>query len=95
MIHSGVSEEELQSSFEDLNLKTNEKSSDAPRGVEDLLGQPWGKFDYKVFHTKPSSSNIPLEAMVPTEWRDEFEDEDNKGYNVRIDDTEMNHGHRE
>ena len=87
MINSRVSKGEVLSSFKDLNLKTNEKSLDAPRGVEDLLGQLLGKFDYKVFHTKLSSSNIPLEAMVPTGWRDEFEDEDNEGYNMRIENT--------
>ena len=38
MINSGVSEGEVLSSFKDLNLETIEKSSDAPRGVEDLLG---------------------------------------------------------
>ena len=59
------------------------------------MGQASCKFDYKVFHTKPSSSNIPLEVVVPTGWRDEFEDEDNEGYNVQIDNTKVNHGHRE
>ena len=32
---------------------------------------------------------------MPTGWGDEFEDEDNEGYNVWIDNTEENHGHRE
>ena len=43
MINSGVSEEEVLNSFEDLNLQTNEESPDVPKDaekVEDLLGQP-------------------------------------------------------
>ena len=162
MINSGVSEEEVLSSFEDLDLKTNENTLDAPkpsqRGVEDLLGQPsgkfdykvfyskppsydipiesitprgWGeeygddnelisensekpeapkqphqrmedllgqpsgKFDYKVFYTKPSSSDIPFETIVPTGWGDEFEEEDKEGYNVRIDNAKVNHDRQE
>ena len=55
------------------------------------MGQPLGKFDYKVFYSKPASNDIPLEAIVPTGWGDEFEDEDNKGYNVQIDNTEVSH----
>ena len=67
MINSGVSEEKVLRSFKNLNLNTNEKSLDAPtneeevekplnpkqsyRGVDDLLGQPSGKFDYKVLTT--------------------------------------------
>ena len=146
MIHSVVREEEVQSSFEDLDLKTKEKSYDAPnrvevllgqhsgkfnykvfyskppsydipiesivfggwgdefeddkleiekkeaetpkqpqRGVEDLLYQPSGKFDYKVFYSKLASNDIPLETIVPIGWGDEFKDEDNEGYNVWID----------
>ena len=41
MINSGVSEEEVLNSFEDLNLQTNEESLDGPKDakkVEDLLG---------------------------------------------------------
>ena len=41
MINSGVSEEEVLNSFEDLNLQTNEESPDIPKDfekVEDLLG---------------------------------------------------------
>ena len=34
MINSGVSEEEVLSSFKDLNFKTNEKSPDAPTDEE-------------------------------------------------------------
>ena len=47
------------------------------RGVEDLLGQPSGKFDYKVFYSKPASNDIPLETIMPTEEGDEFKDEEN------------------
>ena len=40
MINSGVSEEEVLNSFEDLNLQTNKESPDAPKDakkVKDLL----------------------------------------------------------
>ena len=47
-----------------------------------MLGQPSGKFNYKVFYSKPTSNDIPLEAIVPTGWGDEFEDNDNEGYNM-------------
>ena len=43
MINSGVSEEEVLNSFEDLILQTKEETLDAPKDaekVEDLLGQP-------------------------------------------------------
>ena len=52
IINSGISEEEVLNSFEDINLQTKEETPDAPKNdekVEDLLGQPSGKFDYKVF----------------------------------------------
>ena len=78
MINSGVSEKEVLKSFEDLYLKTNENTHDAPkqsqRGVEDLLGQPSGKFDYKVFYSKPPSFDIPIESITPRGWGDEFGD---------------------
>ena len=60
-----------------------------------MLGQASGKFDYKVFYSKLPSYDIPLEIIVPTGWEDEFEDEDNEGYNVWIDNTKVNHSHRE
>ena len=75
--------------------KKAEKTEQPHRGIEDLLGQPSGKFDYKVFYSKPPSYDIPLETIVPTGWGDEFEDEDNEGYNVWIDNTEENNGHQE
>ena len=68
MINWGVSEEEVLNSFEDLNLQTNEESPDAPinaEKVEDLLGQPSGKFDYKVFYSKPPSYDIPIKLIIP------------------------------
>ena len=41
MINSGISEEEVLNSFEDINLQTQEEIPDAPKNdekVEDLLG---------------------------------------------------------
>ena len=67
MINSGVSEEEILNSFEDINLQTKEETHEAPKDVEkveDLLGQPSGKFDYKVFYSKPPSYDIPIESIV-------------------------------
>ena len=68
MINSGVSEEEVLSSFEDLDLKANENAADVPkksqRGVEDLLDQPSLKFDYKVFYSKPPSYEILIESIT-------------------------------
>ena len=78
MINSGVSEEEILNSFEDLNFQTKKEISDAPKSeerVEDLLGQPSGKFDYKVFYSKPPSYDIPIESIIPGGWGDEFEDD--------------------
>ena len=55
MINSGVSEEEVLNFFENISLQTNENAPDASKqsqkGVKDLLGQPSGKFNYKVFYT--------------------------------------------
>ena len=68
MINSETSEEEVLNSFEDINLQTKEEIPDAPKNdekVEDLLGQPSGKFDYKVFYSKPSSYDIPIESIIP------------------------------
>lgn len=64
MINSGVSKEEVLTSFMDLNLQTNEKSPDTPKdAVEDLLGQPSGKFDYKVFILKHLPMTFPLSQL--------------------------------
>ena len=38
------------------------------------MGQPSGKFDYKVFYTKPPSFDVPIESIIPGGWGDEFED---------------------
>ena len=76
-INSGVSKEEVLNSFEDINLQTQEKTPDAPKSdekVEDLLGQPSGKFDYKVFYSKPPSFDIPIESIMLGGWGDEFDD---------------------
>ena len=79
MINSGVSEEEVLNSFKNISLQTNENTSDTPKqsqkGVEDLLGQPLGTFDYKVFYSKPPFSDMPIESIVPIGWGDEFDDE--------------------
>ena len=77
-INSGVSEEEVLNSFEDINLQTQEKTHNAPKNdekVEDLLGQPSGKFDYKMFYSKPPSYDIPIKSIVLVGWGDEFDDD--------------------
>ena len=77
MINSGVNKEEVLNSFEDLNLQIEEKTPDAPKNdekVEDLLSQPSGKFDYKVFYSKPPLYDIPIESIIPGGWGDEFDD---------------------
>ena len=69
-INSGVSKEEVLNSFEE--------TPDTPKSaekVEDLLGQPSGKFDYKVFYSKPPSYDIPIESIIPEGWGDEFEND--------------------
>ena len=79
MINSGISEEEVLNSFEDINLQTKEEILDAPKNdekEEDLLGQPLGKFDYKVFYSKPPSHDIPIESIMPGGWGDEFNDDE-------------------
>ena len=78
IINSGVSEEELLNFFEEINLQTKEETYEAPKDiekVEDLLGQPSGKFDYKVFYSKPPSYDIPIKSIVPGGWGDEFDDD--------------------
>ena len=39
------------------------------------MGQPSGKFDYKVFYSRLSSYDIPIESIVPRGWGDEFDDD--------------------
>ena len=75
MINSGVSEEEILNSFEDMNLQEIPNTPKSEEKVEDLLGQPSGKFDYKVFYSKPPSYDIPIESIIPGGWGDEFEDD--------------------
>ena len=78
MINLWISEEEVLNSFKDINLQTKGETPNAPKNdekVEDLLGQPLGKFDYKVFYSKPSSYNIPIKSIIPGSWGDEFDDE--------------------
>ena len=41
-----------------------------------MLGQPLGKFDYKVFYSKPPSYDILIESIIPGGWDEEFDDED-------------------
>ena len=74
-INSGVSEEEVLNSFEDINLQETPNAPKSEEKVEDLLGQPSGKFDYKVFYSKPPSYDIPIELIIPGRWGDEFEDD--------------------
>ena len=79
MINSGVSEEEVINSFEDINLQTKEETPDAPKNeerVKDLLGQPSSKFDYKVFYSKPPSHDISIESIMLESWGDEFDDDE-------------------
>ena len=78
MINSGVSEEEVLNSFGNLNLQNPKESPDAPKDaerVEDLLGQPSGKFDYKVFYSKSPSFDIPFESIIHRGWGAEFKDD--------------------
>ena len=42
--------------------------------MEDLASQSSGKFDYKVFYSKPPSYDIPIESIIPGGWGDEFDD---------------------
>ena len=93
MINSGVSEEEVLNSFENINLQTNENAPNASKrsqkGVEDLLGQLSGKFNYKVFYSKPPSYDIPIELIIPGGWGDEFKnDEPVSEKNKRVKNSE-------
>ena len=68
----------MLNSFKDINLQTKEEIPNAPKNdekVEDLLGQPSGKFDYKVFYSKPPLHDIPIESIIPGGWGDEFDNE--------------------
>ena len=46
--------------------------------MEDLLGQPSDKFDYKVFYSKPPSYDVPIESIIPRGWGDKFEDDESE-----------------
>ena len=63
-INSGVSKEEVLNSFEDMNLQEIPNAPKSEEKVEDMLGQPSGKFDYKVFYSKPPSYGIPIESII-------------------------------
>ncbi|KAK2381926.1 hypothetical protein QL285_069493 [Trifolium repens] len=41
----------------------------------DLLGQPSGKYDYYVKYTAPESSEIPIEAVTPSGWKSNSNEE--------------------
>ena len=79
-INSGVSKEEMLNSFENISLQTNENTPDASKqsqkGVEDLLGQRSGKFDYKGFYAKSLSFDFPIGSIIPIGWGEEFNDVD-------------------
>ena len=63
--------------FEEITLQTKKEIPDTPKNnekVKDMLGQPSGKFDYKVFYSNPSSCDIPIELLIPGGWGDEFDD---------------------
>ena len=39
------------------------------------MGQPSGKFNYKVFYYKLPSYDSPIESIVSKGWGDEFDDD--------------------
>ena len=56
----------------DENLKVKQNKPE----VRDLLGQPFGKFDYKVKYSAPSTSRVLQKVIVPLGWGVEFDKED-------------------
>ena len=69
----------MLNSFEDINLQAKEEIPNAPKNdekVEDLLGQPSNKFDYKVFYSKPPSYDILIESIMHGGWGDDFDDDE-------------------
>ena len=44
--------------------------------VWDLLGQPSGKFDYKVKYSTPLSAYVLTENIMPSRWGEEFDKKD-------------------
>ena len=70
--------------------KKGKKDNNAPKSdekVEDLLDQPLGKFDYKVFYSKPPSYDIPIKSIVPGGWGDEFDNKPASKEDQKIEDT--------
>ena len=58
--------------------------------MEDLLGQPLSKFDYKVFYFKPPSYDILIESIMPGGWGDEFDDDEPvKEEEKKVEDAEQ------
>ena len=49
----------------------------------DLLGQPFGKYDYKVKYSAPPSAHVLVENIVPSGWGEEFNKEDGTISNVQ------------
>ncbi|KAK2383586.1 hypothetical protein QL285_071021 [Trifolium repens] len=45
----------------------------------DLLGQPSGKYDYYVKYMAPESSEIPIEAVTPSGWKSNSNEEQESG----------------
>lgn len=68
----------------DYTYLINPEEKEAER-VEDLLGQPSGKFDYKVLYTEPPHASIPLESIIPTGWGPDFEEQDRQKEDMNID----------
>ena len=54
------------------NLKVEQNKPE----VWDLLGQPSGKFDYRVKYSAPPSAHVFIESIVPSGWGEEFDQED-------------------
>ena len=54
------------------------------------MGQPSGKFEYKVFYSKPPSYDIPIESIIPGGWGDGFEnDEPVSEKNKRVENSKQ------
>ena len=60
--------------------------------IKSIIPGGWGD---EFRDDKPAHNDIPLETIMPSIWGDELENEDNEGYNVWIDNTEVNHDHQE
>ena len=59
--------------------KSDKEGKEEPKEnkeVWDLLGQPSGKFNFKVKYTDPPSTVFKEEDIMPFEWGDEFDKED-------------------